>query len=230
MLGIMQTAAWTSYFAVAGIGRETALHLMPAVGAFDVAMALLVLIRPIRGMVLYMAIWCVCTALLRPLAGESFWEAVERAGNYGAPLALFLLMRNDGVNSWLGGSFHEFLDKAQSRALGWVLRLGTVMLLLGHGALGLIVRKPVFSAQYSVLGLPGATIVSLVSAVSNACSRWRCCSNPTGGYGWASLRGNSRRKRSRRWPDRRSGSSSNMAAATQHRSHSHFYWRKIARL
>lgn len=158
MLGVMQTAAWTSYFAVVGIGRETALDLIPMVGAFDVAMALLVLIRPIRGVVLYMMIWCICTALLRPLAGEPFWEAIERAGNYGAPLALFLLMRNDGMNSWLGGAFRDFPDDARTRMLGWVLRLGTVLLLLGHGALGLIVRKPIFSTQYSVLGLPGASI------------------------------------------------------------------------
>jgi uncharacterized membrane protein YphA (DoxX/SURF4 family) len=158
MLGVMQTAAWTSYFAVVGIGRDTALHLMPVLGAFDVAMALWVLIRPIRGVVLYMVVWCGWTALLRPLAGESFCEAIERAGNYGAPLALFLLMRNDGVNPWLGGSFRDFLDETRSRILGWVLRLSTVLLLLGHGALGLMVRKPVLSTQYSVLGLPGATV------------------------------------------------------------------------
>ncbi|HEY4245635.1 MAG TPA: hypothetical protein VGM64_02200 [Lacunisphaera sp.] len=158
MLGVMQTTAWTSYFNVLGVGRDTALHLMPVIGAFDVAMALLVLIRPVRGVVLYMVIWCVWTALLRPLAGESFWEAIERAGNYGAPFALFLLMRDDGVNPWLGSSFRDFLDERQTRMLAWVLRLSTVLLLLGHGALGLIVRKPVFSTQYSVLGLPGAGI------------------------------------------------------------------------
>ena len=158
MLGVMQTAAWTSYFAVVGIGRAAALHLMPLVGVFDVAMAVLVLIRPIRAVVFYMVLWCVWTALLRPLAGESFWEAIERAGNYGAPLALFLLMRSGGVNSWRFASFRDSLDEAQCRMLGWVLRLTTVLLLLGHGALGLIVRKPVLSAQYSVLGLSGTNV------------------------------------------------------------------------
>ncbi len=158
MLGVMQTAAWTSYLAVVDIGRDTALHLMPIVGAFDVALALLVLIRPIRAVVFYMALWCVWTALLRPLAGEPFWEVIERAGNFGAPLALFILMRSDGAKSWLGGSFRDFLDEAQSRMLGWVLRLSTMLLLLGHGALGLIIHKSAFSTQYSVLGLPGATI------------------------------------------------------------------------
>lgn len=158
MLGVMQTAAWTSYFAVMGIGRDTALHLMPVVGAIDVAMAALVMIRPTRRLAFFMVVWCAWTALLRPLAGESFWEAVERTGNYGAPLGLLLLMRKDGVKSWVGNSFRDVLDASQSRLLGWVLRLTTVLLLLGHGALGLIVRKPVFSAQYSVLGLPGASI------------------------------------------------------------------------
>lgn len=162
MLGVMQTAAWTSYFAVVGIGRDTALHLMPIVGVFDVTMAVLVLVRPIRAEIFYMILWCIWTAVLRPLAGESFWEAIERAGNYGAPLALFLLMRGGGVKSWLGSSFHDSLDEAQTRMVGWVLRLTTVLVLLGHGALGLIVGKPVLSAQYSGLGLPGATVAPYV--------------------------------------------------------------------
>ena len=158
MLGLMQTAAWTSYFAVAGISHDTALHLMPLVGAFDLGLALLVLIRPIPAVLLYMAIWCVVTALLRPLAGEPFGEAIERAGNYGAPLALFLLMKGGGPRSWLGGRFSASLDESQRLVVGWVLRISTAMLLFGHGALGLMVRKPVFATQYAVLGLPGATI------------------------------------------------------------------------
>jgi hypothetical protein len=105
-----------------------------------------------------MVMWCVWTALLRPLAGESFWEAIERAGNYGAPLGLLLLMKGNGWTSWLGDRFSESWDESRRLVVGWVLRLSTVMLLLGHGALGLMVRKPIFATQYSVLGLPGATV------------------------------------------------------------------------
>ncbi|HEY9229863.1 MAG TPA: hypothetical protein VIP11_24645, partial [Gemmatimonadaceae bacterium] len=44
--GIMTKEAWVAYFAVAGIGREMALRLMPLVGALDVFMGFLVLLRP----------------------------------------------------------------------------------------------------------------------------------------------------------------------------------------
>ena len=161
-LGLLRTASWTSYFAVVGIGHETALRLMPLVGVFDVALGLSVLVCPIGALVLYMAAWCLWTALLRPLAGESNWEAVERAGNYGVPVALFILMQCGGAKTWLGGRLRGALDQSQCRRIGWVLRGTTVLLLLGHGALGLIVRKPMFSAQYALLGLPGAAVEPLV--------------------------------------------------------------------
>src|ERR1035437_750135 len=154
MLGVLRTAAWTSYFAVVGLGRETAFTLMPLVGAFDIALALALLFRPTRGLVLYMAAWCVWTALLRPLAGESGWEAFERAGNYGAPLALFLVLAEDGrLPAWWR---HRFGDGARERVIHWILRLTTVLLLLGHGMLNWILQKPMFAAQYSLIGLPGA--------------------------------------------------------------------------
>jgi hypothetical protein len=161
-LGLLGTASWTSYFAVVGIGRGTARGLMPFVGAFDITLGLSVLVCPISALVLYMAAWCLWTALLRPLAGESIWEAVERAGNYGVPLALFFLMKCGGAKTWLGGCIRARLDQSQCRRIGWILRMTTVLLLLGHGALGLIVRKSMFSAQYALLGLPGAAVESLV--------------------------------------------------------------------
>lgn len=162
MLGLLRTAAWTSYFAVAGIGREGAFTLMPWVGVFDVAMGLSVLFHPHRGLVLYMVAWCGWTALLRPLAGESGWEAVERAGNYGATLALFLLMPGAGAKSRAHGGFQATLDAPRRLRLGWVLRLTTVLLLFGHGALNLIVQKPVFSAQYDLIGLHDPSVTPLV--------------------------------------------------------------------
>src|SRR5471032_209570 len=80
-LGIGRVAAWSCYFAVVGIHKDTAMALMPWVGAFDVTMAVTVLFCPMRAVILYMGFWGLWTALLRPLAGEPAWEAVERAGN-----------------------------------------------------------------------------------------------------------------------------------------------------
>ena len=160
MLGVLHNAAWTPYFAVVGIGRETALGLMPWVGVFDIALGVSVLFHPVRGVVLYTVAWCVWTALLRPLAGESGWEAIERAGNYGASLALLLVLTQDGSpKAGLGDRGDE---KSRERVIHWVLRLTTVLLLLGHGMLNWIVQKPMFVTQYNLIGLPGAAAISFV--------------------------------------------------------------------
>lgn len=162
-LGISRVAAWTSYFAVVGIPRDTALQLMPLVGAFDVMMALTVLFCPMRGVILYMAGWGLWTALLRPLAGESGWEAVERAGNFGALGALFLLAKGGDARSWLRFQVVG-VDGTLSTRIAWVLRLTTVLLLAGHGALNLFVRKPLFVAQYGMLGLHSPWVEPVVGA------------------------------------------------------------------
>ncbi len=156
-LGLRHTAAWIPYFAVVGVGRESALALMPWIGVVDVAVGLSALVYPIRAVVLYLAAWGAWTALLRPLAGEPVWEAIERAGNYGLPLALFLLAQ--------GGGYREVLSGRRRRAIGWVLRLTTVLLLLGHGALQLIVRKPMFETQYALIGLHGAAVEPLAGGI-----------------------------------------------------------------
>jgi hypothetical protein len=162
VLGLHHPPAWASYFGVVGIPRQTALMLMPLVGAFDVATALTVLFYPIRGVLLFMAAWGLWTALLRPLAGESAWEAVERAGNFGAPLALFLVAQCDGPRSWLRFNVVHAIGGELRTRFSWLLRLTTVLLLAGHGALGLLVHKPMFHAQYASIGLPSAWVEPLI--------------------------------------------------------------------
>ncbi len=160
-LGITRVASWTSYFAVVGIQREAALTLMPLVGLLDVALGLIALFCPARGTVLYMAAWGLWTALLRPLAGEPFWEAVERAGNYGAPLALALMAGGGGRE---GGPRLPGVEPGPWALLSWILRLTTALLLLGHGALGLVVRKPLLGLQYASAGLHAPWVEPLAGA------------------------------------------------------------------
>jgi hypothetical protein len=64
---------------------------MPVVGSVDIFLGFLVLLKPIRAALIYMAVWGLWTALLRPLSGEPFWETIERAPNYLVPLALLYL-------------------------------------------------------------------------------------------------------------------------------------------
>lgn len=161
-LGFYHQTGWVPYFGVVGIGPSSAQALMPWVGTLDLMLALAVLVFPVRGLVAYMLAWTVWTALLRPLAGESFWEAIERAGNYGVPLALCLLLANGATRGAIASTCAE--SKSRLR-LAWILRLTTVFLLLGHGALGLLVRKPLFVTQYNAIGLPGTVVEPLIGAV-----------------------------------------------------------------
>jgi hypothetical protein len=85
-------AGWIPYFTALGFAPETATTLLPLIGIMDVALALLVLIRPIRIALPWMALWGVWTALLRPITGDPIWDFVERWANWGAPLALLLLL------------------------------------------------------------------------------------------------------------------------------------------
>src|SRR5947207_10742670 len=80
--GVMTKAAWVPYFGTLGIPEDWAYRLMPAIGSVDIALGSLVLLKPIRAALLYMTIWGLWTALLRPLSGEPFWETIERAPNY----------------------------------------------------------------------------------------------------------------------------------------------------
>lgn len=82
---------WIPYFTSLGFFPETALVFLPLIGALDIALAVLVLIKPIRLALLWMAFWGFWTALLRPIAGEPVWDFMERFANWGAPLALFYL-------------------------------------------------------------------------------------------------------------------------------------------
>lgn len=153
MLGVFKVAAWTSYFGVVGINPDQALALMPWIGVLDVGMGIAALFSPARWLVFYMFLWTLWTALLRPLAGESFWEMIERAGNYGVPFAVFLVLTPEGsLNAWLRGSFGA---RTRELVMHWTLRLTTVLLLFGHGMLNWAVMKPLFVKHYSVLGLPG---------------------------------------------------------------------------
>jgi len=157
--GFLTKAAWLPYFGVVGIPESLAYRLMPLVGAVDVMAGMAVLFAP-RGLPLvYMVVWAMWTALLRPLSGESFFETLERAGNYGVPLALILLTAMPRRLSSLGQLLNEPSpnDRAAQMARQ-ALRWTTVVLLVGHGALG-IANKAMLTGHYTIIGLPADSTV-----------------------------------------------------------------------
>ena len=101
MLALQGKEQWIGWFSSFGISDvRLAAGIIFWIGVLDVALALLVLLKPIRLALLWMAFWGFWTALVRPLVGESLWDFVERFANWGAPLALLLLI---GLpRSWRG--------------------------------------------------------------------------------------------------------------------------------
>lgn len=92
VFALQQKQGWIKYFEAVGFSPESAIAIMPLIGIMDLALALLILIRPIRIVILWMALWGVWTALLRPIAGEPIWDFIERWANWGAPLGLLFLI------------------------------------------------------------------------------------------------------------------------------------------
>ena len=74
-----------------GTSPEISTTLLWWIGAFDLVVALIVLIRPVSIVLLWATCWAFWTALVRPLVGLGWLDFVERSANWGAPLALLLL-------------------------------------------------------------------------------------------------------------------------------------------
>ncbi len=84
---------WIGWFANFGVSDAgTAANLLFWIGALDILLAILVLVKPMRLPLLWMVFWGFWTALLRPLVGMPVWDFVERWANWSAPLALLLLV------------------------------------------------------------------------------------------------------------------------------------------
>jgi hypothetical protein len=62
------------------------------------------LIKPLKVVLIWAAIWGFWTALLRPVAGEPIWGFVERTAKWAAPLALLYL-------KWLPKKFMDILKE-----------------------------------------------------------------------------------------------------------------------
>ncbi len=167
--GIITKSAWLPYFALVGIGPDIAYAIMPIVGTLDIVAGLIGLIRPNRAVLVYMTIWATWTALLRPLTGESAWEAVERAGNYGVPLIMLLLVgfpRN--LRGWIAGLRPADLRLTTHSVMA--IRVIAAALFVGHGMLALSGATRSFANNLDAIGLShlseAAAIVDLLFAVA----------------------------------------------------------------
>ena len=92
LLGKEKWIQWIMDFG--GWDISLATQLLLAVGLLDVTVALIVLLKPIRIVLLWAVIWTSWTAFMHvlPFIGDPIWDTVERFANIGAPLALLFLL------------------------------------------------------------------------------------------------------------------------------------------
>lgn len=74
------------------VDSQTATQFLFLIGLLDLLVALLVLIKPFRIVLVWAVFWGFWTAILRPIVGEPIWDFIERSANFGAPLALLFLI------------------------------------------------------------------------------------------------------------------------------------------
>jgi uncharacterized membrane protein HdeD (DUF308 family) len=165
--GIITKPIWCNYFALFGMDKITAYHLMPVMGSMDILLGIVLLIRPVRAIAVWLVLWGIITAICRPLSGEPFGEFIERAGNFGAPLCLLLLAGDVQFSfAWLFSSVNPN-EPATEKSLVVVnrtLRVIVFLLLAGHSCLNLI-QKPGLISQYSALGFSNPVNIAMLAGI-----------------------------------------------------------------
>lgn len=76
--------SWLGYFSQLGVSSSAVhnLDLFHVVGWFEIAFGLAVLVKPARPLLVAACAYKMGTELLRPMAGEPWWEFIERAGSF----------------------------------------------------------------------------------------------------------------------------------------------------
>lgn len=178
--GLVNKAGWLPFFASQGIEPELAWNLQRPIGVFDIAMGCLLLWKPRRIVVMWMFLWALWTAILRPLAGNltkvkvegewtvqlatdsmnvprmQTWEFWERAGNWG-PAFLLLLMGGaflmTSSKSWLQPYREPLLTKDKMDGIFWLCRFLVAALLIGHAGFGFAAHKAMLIEHWQSIGV-----------------------------------------------------------------------------
>jgi hypothetical protein len=91
-LALKSKQHWVVYLQTVGLSYENGIKIMPFIGVLDVLVAIIILLKPYKSVVLWSVFLGFATALIRPLSGEDVWSFIERGVNWGAPLALYFLL------------------------------------------------------------------------------------------------------------------------------------------
>ncbi len=164
VFGVLTKSIWCNYFAVVGIDQELAYQFMPIIGFIDLLLGLILLIYPVKAILLWLVIWGLITAAVRPLSGETFAEFLERAGNFSAPLTLLVLCAGEnGISEWKKKLDPPCtLSTENLKRVLLILKIAGAVLLAGHGWLNLLEKKGLI-AQYSSLGFKNLHLTAAIA-------------------------------------------------------------------
>lgn len=95
IFAFFQKTEWIPFLTFWGFSEHSALQLMPIIGIIDILVAISILVKPMRPVILYAFIWALLTAMMRPLVGQGVLEFIERSANFAAPLALYFFLASD---------------------------------------------------------------------------------------------------------------------------------------
>lgn len=90
LLAIGGKKEWIGWISkIIHLPTSTATTLLLLIGISDVIVALIILVKPPRWILLWATFWGFWTALVRPIVGAGWLDFIERFANWGAPLALY---------------------------------------------------------------------------------------------------------------------------------------------
>ena len=100
----------SQFMRAAGFHDHEAQIIMPLIGWMDVAIAIVTLLRPMELFTAWMVVWAFSTALVRPVSAglsralspmsdNALWGFIERAANWGVPLALLSMQCASGYTA-----------------------------------------------------------------------------------------------------------------------------------
>jgi hypothetical protein len=151
--GVLGKTAWLAFFQVFFVPESVAVHLMPVVGALDIAIGLWAFFAPMRSVLAWAAFWALFTACLRPSAGMGMSEFFERAGNYGIPLAFLAMARRPTtLRDWFE-PLRASVDAERLRHVRWILTVSIASFLMGHGGLAFFVKKASLLDHFASIGV-----------------------------------------------------------------------------
>src|SRR5260221_12805234 len=75
---VIAKGRWYGYFAVLGLAEPVVVStgLCRVVGGAEIALGVTALVFPVPALLLFLTGWKIFTELLRPAAGEPFWEFI----------------------------------------------------------------------------------------------------------------------------------------------------------